>query len=171
MKPPLHSSGDASRLNGVAPRSHTGQYAPSSRLVSRAPHRSRCDAGFHHGLLDVRNRISKWDSETRGQDLGLHGGVWVDVGISDRFGLVFGAEGAYANVSGLSGFREGTFSYRSPVRDDGTLRLTKITRDTDLLIVGNGSWLDDRYGPITPGRDANLGLSGVRLSVGLRIGL
>ncbi len=30
-----------------------GQYAPSSRLVRRAPHRSRCYAGFHHGLLAV----------------------------------------------------------------------------------------------------------------------
>ena len=29
-----------------------GQYAPSSRLVRRAPHRSRCHAGFHHGLLE-----------------------------------------------------------------------------------------------------------------------
>ena len=28
-----------------------GQYAPSSRLVRRAPRRPRCDAGFHHGLL------------------------------------------------------------------------------------------------------------------------
>ncbi len=28
-----------------------GQYTPSSRLVRRAPHRSRCYAGFHHGLL------------------------------------------------------------------------------------------------------------------------
>ena len=28
-----------------------GQYAPSSRLVSRAPHHSRCYTGFHHGLL------------------------------------------------------------------------------------------------------------------------
>ncbi len=27
-----------------------GQYAPSSRLVSRAPRPSRCDAGFYHGL-------------------------------------------------------------------------------------------------------------------------
>ena len=31
-----------------------GQYAPSSRLVRRAPHRSRCYAGFHHGLLALR---------------------------------------------------------------------------------------------------------------------
>ena len=37
-----------------------GQYAPSSRLVSRAPHRSRCYAGFHHGLqaLAGRNRAT-----------------------------------------------------------------------------------------------------------------
>ena len=27
------------------------QYARSSRLASRAPRRSRCDAGFHLGLL------------------------------------------------------------------------------------------------------------------------
>ena len=27
------------------------EYAPSSRLVSRAPDRSRCDAGFHYRLL------------------------------------------------------------------------------------------------------------------------
>ena len=27
------------------------EYARSSRLVSRAPRRSRCDAGLHHGLL------------------------------------------------------------------------------------------------------------------------
>ena len=31
------------------------QYAPSSRLASRAPDRSRCDAGFHHGLLADAN--------------------------------------------------------------------------------------------------------------------
>ena len=128
------------------------------------------DLSWSH-LFDLDGRISRWDSETRGQDLGLHGGVWVDVGISDRFGLVFGAEGAYANVSGLSGFREGKFSYRSPVRDDGTLRFPETTWATQLLIVGNGSWLDERYGPITPGREASVGLGGLRLSVGLRIGL
>ena len=35
----------------VAPRSHIARYARSSRLASRAPRRSRCFAGFHHGLL------------------------------------------------------------------------------------------------------------------------
>ena len=35
----------------VASRSNTGRYSPVSRLVRRAPHPSRCDAGVHHGLL------------------------------------------------------------------------------------------------------------------------
>ena len=41
--------------NCVGPLNNKGvtyaEYAPSSRLVSPAPDRSRCDAGFHHGLL------------------------------------------------------------------------------------------------------------------------
>ena len=121
--------------------------------------------------MNVSGRISSWVSETRGGDLGLHGGVWVDVGLSDRLGLVFGVAGIYANIAGLEGFREGTFSYRSPVRDDGTLRLSDTTWGGQFLVVGDGSWADDRYGPITPARDASLGLGGLRLSAGLRIGL
>ncbi len=39
--------------NIVAPRSKMHRYAPSSRLVGRAPHRSRCDTDFHHGLLEA----------------------------------------------------------------------------------------------------------------------
>ena len=35
----------------VARRSHMVEYARSSRLVSRAPDRSRCGAGFHHWRL------------------------------------------------------------------------------------------------------------------------
>ena len=69
-KSPLHSSGDASRLTALcgrtvcSPRLPYAQYAPSSRLVrhgrtsargrttARWRHRrSRCNAGFHHGLL------------------------------------------------------------------------------------------------------------------------
>ena len=40
-------------LSCVVPRSHIVEYAASSRLVSRAPDRSRCDAGFHHGQLEL----------------------------------------------------------------------------------------------------------------------
>ena len=46
QKAPLHSTGVASRLNCGVRRSHMGRYAPSSRLVSRARRRSRCDAGL-----------------------------------------------------------------------------------------------------------------------------
>ena len=37
---------------GVAPRSHMPDMLVSSRPASRAPRRSRWDAGFHHGPLD-----------------------------------------------------------------------------------------------------------------------
>ena len=123
----------------------------------------------HH--LDVRGRTSDWMSETRGLGLGFHGGVWVDVGLSDRLGLVFGVEGVRANIAGFRGFREGTFSYRSPIRDDGTLRLSETPWGARFLVVGDGSWLNDRYGPITPIREASVGLGGLRISSGLRIGL
>ena len=36
-----------------------GQHAPSSRLVRRAPHRSRCYAGFHHELLEKYDHRSR----------------------------------------------------------------------------------------------------------------
>ena len=39
--------------NIVALRSNMARYAPSSRLVGRAPDRSRCERDFHHGLLGV----------------------------------------------------------------------------------------------------------------------
>ena len=42
--------------DGVARRSHMVDYARFSRLVSRAPGRSRCDAGFHHELLAARGK-------------------------------------------------------------------------------------------------------------------
>ena len=42
---------------GVAPRSQMPQFAPSLRLVSRAHRHSRCDAGFHHGLLVIVDQV------------------------------------------------------------------------------------------------------------------
>ncbi len=65
VKAPLHSIGAASRVAALqwadrhgnlpirlAPRSQMPQFAPSSRLATRAQRQSRCNAGFHHGLLD-----------------------------------------------------------------------------------------------------------------------
>ena len=42
-----------------------GQYAPSSRLAIQAPGRSRCDAGFHHGLLARIMREGAVEGETQ----------------------------------------------------------------------------------------------------------
>ncbi len=39
--------------NIVAPQSKMARYTPSSRLVGRAPRRSRCYTDFHHGLLGI----------------------------------------------------------------------------------------------------------------------
>ena len=121
--------------------------------------------------LDINGRSSSWVSETRGHGFGLHGGVWIDVGLSDRFGLVFGVEAVRAEVGGLHGFRQGTFSYRSPTRDDGALAITG-PEPPQFLVVGQGSWLNEFWGgPITPVREATVGLSGLRFRGGLRIGL
>ncbi len=120
--------------------------------------------------LDVNGRLSSWASETRGNAVGWHGGVWIDVGLSDRFGLVLGLEAVRADVGGLHGFREGTFSYRSPTRDDGALTMAG-PEPPQFLIVGQGSWVNERYGPITPVREATVGLSGLRFRGGLRVGL
>lgn len=121
--------------------------------------------------LAINDRRSGWVSQTRGRDFGLHGAVWVDVGLTDRFGLVFGVEAVRAEVAGLHGFREGTFSYRPPTRDDGVLSLTG-PEPPQFLIVGQGSWLNEFWGEsIMPVREAALGLSGLRLRGGLRVGL
>ena len=120
--------------------------------------------------LDVDGRLSTWVSETRGHDLGWHGGVWLDVGLSDRFGLVLGVEAVRADIGGLQGVREGTFSYRSSTRDDGALTMAGPD-PPQFLIVGQGSWVNERYGPITPVREATVGLSGLRFRGGLRVGL
>ena len=48
------------------------QYAPSSRLVRRAPRRSRCNAGFHHGLPDPAEAgtslVERWNLTLRPQN-------------------------------------------------------------------------------------------------------
>ena len=44
---------------GVAPRSQMPQFAPSSRLATRAPRQSRCNARFHHGLLGARGETAR----------------------------------------------------------------------------------------------------------------
>ena len=54
----------ASRVAALLLSHKCPQFAPSSRLATRAQHQSRCNAGFHHGLLgdngDARRRKEKW---------------------------------------------------------------------------------------------------------------
>lgn len=115
----------------------------------------------HH--LDVSGRVTDWLTEVQGQDLGVHGGLWIDIDLADRIGLVFGIQGTHADISGLAGFREGMYSYRAETRDEGTLSLA----EEGLLVVGNAPWAT--IGALTPGRDASVGLGGFRIATGLRI--
>ena len=52
------------------------RYAPSSRLVSRAPRRSRRDAGFHHGLLTPASTRSCCRGRQRGSSAPAGRGCW-----------------------------------------------------------------------------------------------
>ena len=65
--------------NIVALRSNMHRYAPSSRLVGRAPDRSRCERDFHHGLLERQlfllapqdgKTATKWLGDTTEAPLG-----------------------------------------------------------------------------------------------------
>ncbi|MDA1091784.1 MAG: SDR family NAD(P)-dependent oxidoreductase [Acidobacteria bacterium] len=68
VKAPLHSNGAASRPAALL-RSNTGRYSPSARLAGRAHRHSRCNAGFHHGLLAlevVAESTAGWIEATHG---------------------------------------------------------------------------------------------------------
>ena len=123
---------------------------------------------FHE--LDVDGRLSSWRSETRGHGIGIHGGVWLDVELSGGLGLVVGVEAVRADIGRLEGFREGTFTYRASSRDDGALSLASLG-GSSFLVVGEGSWLRERYGPFGAVRGAKVDLSGLRLRGGLRFAL
>ena len=118
-----------------------------------------------------RARITDLRSQTSGFDYGLHGGISLDVGLTERFGLVVGVQGAYANIGGLEGFREGTYSYAPPTRDDGTLKVVelKYSPGFPLLVVGDGTRTMDRFGQFADEREAGVGLGGLRYTGGLRI--
>ena len=116
-------------------------------------------------------RITHLQSETSGYDLGLHGGIALDIGLSDRFGLMVGVQGIHADIGGLEGFREGTYTYRPPTRDDGTLKVVHFEGSPDfpILVVGAGTRTMDRYGGFADEEEASVGLGGLRYTGGLRI--
>ena len=118
-----------------------------------------------------RARITDLRGETSGYDIGLHGGVSLDIGLSDHVGLVVSAHAVYANIGGLKGFREGTYTYYQPgTRDDGTLKIVGLESDPEFhfLVVGDGTRTMDRYGPFANEREASVGLGGLRYTGGLR---
>ena len=124
------------------------------------------------------NRSNTWRlADTSGHGVGVHGGVWADIGFTDRFGLLFGAQWTHANVGGLVGYREGNlfqlinYDDRLQTREEGTLRLARSFQDgTEFLIVGDGTWMEEAFGPLIYVRDASVGLGGLRITSGLRIG-
>ena len=59
MKAPLHSTGAASRLDGVAPRSNTAGILPRHALSPGRITRLGATRDFHHGLLGDGRRRKK----------------------------------------------------------------------------------------------------------------
>ena len=107
-------------------------------------------------------------SDTSGHDFGLHGGVWLDVDLSERFGLLVGVQGTHANIAPLEGeVRYEQDCCQRPPRE-GTLRLFGFDRPSQHRQMAVG---DRRIFGISPDTvsEAKLGLSGLRISSGLRI--
>lgn len=125
--------------------------------------------GVDPGILTKREVFN----DTRGYGFGMHGGLWVDVSLSARFGLLVGVEGTLANIGGL----EGTVETRHTGSDEqfdgiekGTLRLLQFGDPPrySWMLVGDRSATYRGISP-TDVRDARLGLGGLRLSSGVRI--
>ena len=110
-------------------------------------------------------------SDTRGHDFGLHGGVWVDVDLSERFGLLVGVRGTHANIAPLDGeVRASQVGDRGEETLEGTLLLFGFGQPPEItrLLVADRFAPYDGYFPNTV-REAKLGLSGLRISIGFRI--
>ena len=103
-------------------------------------------------------------SDTRGHDFGLHGGVWLDVDLSERFGLLVGVQGTHANIAPLEGevWVEQECCQSTP--REGTLRLFGFDHPSE-----GRRMAASYYGIPDTAREAKLGLSGLRISSGLRI--
>ena len=122
-------------------------------------------------------------TDVRGYDLGFHGGVSLDVSLSDRMGLVVGVQGVRADVAGLEGFREATytgFSFREgrvvtrSEREDVTLGILEFNDVPEFspllgLVEDEALWVE-RYGPVIRSvEEARAGLGGLRYTGGLRV--
>ncbi len=121
-------------------------------------------------VVELFQRTTALVTDVRGRGIGLHGGVSLDIGLSERTGLFFGVQGTRVDIGPLDGAREGTYSYQSTTRDEGTLRNVELF-GFPALVVGDGTRMTDRYGPLTAVKDASLGLGGLRMTGGVRISL
>ncbi len=121
-------------------------------------------------------------SDVRGYDIGFHGGLSLDVSMSDRMGLVFGVQGTHATVGGLDGHRDETSigydflkgrEVRRTAKRDGTLAVYELDDfpiTPILLLVEDEPYLVDEFGPIIKSvNEASVGLGGLRYTVGLRV--
>ena len=123
-------------------------------------------------------------SDVRGYDIGFHGGVSLDVSVSDRIGLVFGVQGVHANIGGLDGHRDETYigydflegrELRQTVKQNGTLAVFEldeypITPILSLVEDGEPLLVDEVFLPIIRSvKEASVGLGGLRYTVGLRV--
>ena len=175
-------------LHSVAVR-FGGEYAyPLSRRLSVV---MEGGAGLYFTRLQWSQRVevdfigsttSDTVSDVRGYDLGFHGGVSFEVSLSERLGLLIGVRGVHANIGGLEGSREGTFtgfSYREgrtvtrSRTEDGTLGILEFSDSPIGGLLGfvedEALWVEE-YGPIVRGvREATAGLGGLRYSGGLRV--
>ena len=122
-------------------------------------------------------------TDVHGIGLGFHGGVSLDVGLSDRMGLVVGVQGVRADVDDLAGAREATytgFSFREgrvvtrSEKEDGTLGTLELEGLPEFspllgLVEDEARWVE-RYGPIVRGvEEARAGLGGLRYIAGFRV--
>ena len=127
--------------------------------------------------VDVRSYSAESISDVRGYDIGFHGGVSLDVSVSDGIGLVFGVQGVHANIGGLDGHRDTTsISYDFPEenrRTDGTLGVFELDDSiTPILgLVEDEPLLDLLLFPIVirSVKEASVGLGGLRYTIGLRV--
>ena len=95
------------------------QYAPSSRLATRAPRRSRCHAAFHHGLLDGRNRARRMGAVP---GRGLHAGADLSAASGSRHQCALRLRGRGASsaaVAGCARRRRGVRDRHRPFRSAG----------------------------------------------------
>ena len=119
-------------------------------------------------------RATDVDTQASGTGVGYHGGVVVEFALVERVGVFFEGQGTYVKVGGLDGTAEGTYSYRSPTTEDGTIYYGELEAgpttglDSTLPMIGLSNE-PPSFDGLTGVREAEVNLGGVRLIGGVRI--